>query len=241
MKGKVALITGATRGLGHAIARSYAAEGADIIVSSRKQDACDAVAAELREFGVRAIGIAAHVGKWAGLADFAERAIAAFGRVDILVNNAGIAPTAPRSIDLSEELFDKTVAVDFKGPFRLSALIGEHMKANSGGAIINISSIAAVRPEPSYPVYAGAKAALNALTRSHAIEFGPSVRVNAIMCGPFWTDISAAWREEMDKNAPTAVGRIGRVEEIATTALYLADDRSSFTTGAIIRLDGGIL
>lgn len=241
LDGKVALITGATRGLGYAIAHAYARSGAQIIISSRKQEACDRVAAELRDLGARAIGIAAHVGQWDSLSEFEERAAAAFGRIDVLVNNAGIAPTAPRSIDLTEDLFDKIVAVNFKGPFRLAALVGERMRASGGGSIINVSSIAAIRPEPSYPVYAGAKAALNAMTRSHAFEFGPTVRVNAIMCGPFWTDISAAWREELDKNSPAALGRIGRPEEIASTALYLADDRSSFTTGAIIRLDGGVL
>lgn len=241
LDGKVALITGATRGLGYAIAQAYAREGARIVVASRKQDACDRVAAELRALGTEAKGIAVHVGEWDRLSEFEERAVAAFGRIDVLVNNAGIAPTAPRSVDLTEDLFDKIVAVNFKGPFRLAALVGERMKANGGGSIINVSSIAAIRPEPAYPVYAGAKAALNAMTRSHAFEFGPSVRVNAIMCGPFWTDISAAWREELDENSPSAIGRIGRPEEIASTALYLADDRSSFTTGTIVRLDGGVL
>lgn len=241
LKEKVALVTGATRGLGHAIAHAYAREGARIIVASRKQEACDIVAAELRGQGAEATGLAVHVGEWDSLSDFEERAAAAFGRIDVLVNNAGIAPTAPRSVDLTEDLFDKIVAVNFKGPFRLAALVGERMKANGGGSIINVSSIAAIRPEPAYPVYAGAKAALNAMTRSHAFEFGPSVRVNGIMCGPFWTDISAAWREDLDKNSPAAARRIGRPEEIASTALFLADDRSSFTTGSIIRLDGGVL
>lgn len=241
LEGKVALITGATRGLGRAIAGAYAKEGAKIIIASRKQEACDRVAAELQAQGAQVTGIAAHVGDWDSLAGFEERAAAVFGRIDVLVNNAGIAPTAPRSVDMTEELFDKIVAVNFKGPFRLAALVGERMKAAGGGAIINVTSIAAIRPEPSYPVYAGAKAALNAMTRSHAFEFGPTVRVNAIMCGPFWTDISAGWREELDKNSPAAAGRIGRPDEIASTALYLADDRSSFTTGAIIRLDGGVL
>jgi NAD(P)-dependent dehydrogenase (short-subunit alcohol dehydrogenase family) len=159
----------------------------------------------------------------------------------VLVNNAGIAPTTPRSSDMSEELFDKTVGVNFKGPFRLSALIGERMVAAGSGAIINVSSTAAVNPGPAYPVYAGAKSALNIMTQCHAFEFGPKVRVNAIMCGPFWTDIAKSWREELDRTSASAVKRIGRAEEIATTALYLASDHSSYTTGAIIRLDGGDL
>ena len=241
MAGKVALVTGGSRGLGYEIAKAYAREGADVIVASRKQEACDRVAAELRDIGVRAAGLAAHVGQWSSLPGFVEQAYRAFGRIDVLVNNAGIAPTVPRSVDVEEDLFDKIVAVNFKGPFRISALVGERMKEDRGGSIINVSSIAAVRPEPAYPVYAAAKAALNVITRAHAFEFGPNVRVNAIMCGPFWTDIAAAWREQLDQDSPAALRRIGRPEEIATTALYLADDRSSFTTGTIIRLDGGVL
>ena len=139
---------------------------------------------------------------------------------------------------VSEDLFDKTVGVNFKGPFRLSALVGDRMVQAGSGAIINVSSTAAVHPSATYPVYAGAKAALNIMTQAHAMEFGPKVRVNAIMCGPFWTDIAKSWREAADKNSTAAVRRIGRPEEIATTALYLASDRSSFTTGAVIRLDG---
>ncbi|MBX3482013.1 SDR family NAD(P)-dependent oxidoreductase [Phenylobacterium sp.] len=241
MSGKVALVTGGSRGLGYEIAKAYALEGADVIVASRKQGACEAVAAGLRALGARAVGLPIHVGDWSALEAFVDQAYAAFGRIDVLVNNAGIAPTAPRSVNVEEALFDKIVAVNFKGPFRLSALVGERMVADGGGAIINVSSIAAIRPEPAYPVYAGAKAALNAMTRSQAFEFGPSVRVNAIMCGPFWTDIAASWREELDKNSPSALKRIGRPEEIASTALYLASDRSSFTTGTIVRLDGGVL
>ena len=139
-----------------------------------------------------------------------------------------------------EDLFDKTVGVNFKGPFRLSALMGERMMAAGSGAIINVTSLAATNPSRVYPVYSGAKAALNILTQCHAMEFGPKVRVNAIMCGPFWTDIAKSWREEADKNSKAALRRIGRPEEVATTALYLASDQSSFTTGAIIRLDGGV-
>jgi NAD(P)-dependent dehydrogenase (short-subunit alcohol dehydrogenase family) len=156
----------------------------------------------------------------------------------VLINNAGIAPVAPSSSAVTEELFDKTVGVNFKGPFRLSALIGERMVQAGSGSIINITSTGAVKPSSDYPVYAGAKAALNIITQDHAMEFGPKVRVNAIMCGPFWTDISKSWREEADLNSTAAVKRIGRPEEIATTALYLASDKSSFTTGVIIRLDG---
>ena len=238
MTGKVVLVTGGTRGLGYEMVKAFAQQGADIVVSSRKADACDAVAAEVRAMGRRALAAPCHVGAWDQLPGLVEAAYDAFGKVDVLVNNAGIGPTAPSSSQLSEDLFDKTIAVNFKGPFRLSALIGDRMVKAGSGSIINISSTAAVKPSVAYPIYAGAKAALNIMTQDHALEFGPKVRVNCIMCGPFWTDISKSWREEADRNSVAAVKRIGRPEEIATTALYLASDKSSFTTGTIIRLDG---
>ena len=238
MTGKVVLVTGGSRGLGYEMVKAFAACGADVIVSSRKLEPCEQVAEEVRAMGRRALPVACHVGQWDAIPALVEAGYDAFGKVDVLVNNAGIAPTAPRSSDVTEDLFDKTVGVNFKGPFRLSALIGDRMYAAGSGAIINISSMAAEKPSPTYPVYAGAKAALNIMTRDHALEFGPKVRVNGIQCGPFWTDIAKSWREEADANSPAAVQRIGRPEEIATTALYLASDRSSFTTGAIIRLDG---
>ena len=238
MTGKVVLVTGGSRGLGYEMVKAFASCGADVIVVSRKLEPCEQVAEAVRTMGRRALALSCHVGDWDALPELVDAAYGAFGKVDVLVNNAGIAPVAPRSSEVSQDLFDKTVAVNFKGPFRLSALIGERMVAAGSGVIINISSLAAEKPSPTYPVYAGAKAALNIMTQDHAMEFGPKVRVNAIMCGPFWTDIAKSWREAADKNSPAAVKRIGRPEEIATTALYLASDRSSFTTGAIIRLDG---
>ncbi len=239
MSGKVVLVTGGSRGLGHEMVKAFAASGADVIVSSRKLEPCEEVAEEVRAMGRRALAVACHVGQWEAIPELVEAAYGAFGKVDVLINNAGIAPTATRSSAVTEDLFDKTVGVNFKGPFRLSALIGDRMLEAGSGAIINVSSTGAVTPSAAYPVYAGAKAALNIMTQAHAMEFGPKVRVNAIMCGPFWTDISKSWREEADANSRAAMKRIGRPEEIATTALYLASDRSSFTTGTIIRLDGG--
>ena len=240
LSGKVALVTGGSRGLGHAMAKALAEAGADVVVTSRKAADCDAAAREIEAIGRRALAHGCHVGRWDELPGLVEAAYAAFGKVDILINNAGIAPTAPSSFDITEALFDKTVAVNFKGPFRLSALIGKRMMAAGSGVIINVSSNAAIRPVPAYPVYAAAKAALNAITKAHALEFGPAVRVNTIMCGPFWTDISKSWREQADKDSKAALKRIGRPHEIVTTALYLASDHSSFTTGATIELDGGL-
>ena len=239
MTGKVVLVTGGSRGLGYEMAKAFAAQGADLIIASRKAEACEAVAEEIKAMGRRALAVGCHVGHWQALPGLVEAAYDTFGKVDILINNAGMAPTAPRSSDITEELFDKTVGVNFKGPFRLSALIGDRMVAAGSGSIINISSTAAVKASATYPVYAGSKAALNIMTQAHAFEFGPKVRVNAIMCGPFWTDIAKSWREQADRESKAALRRIGRPEEIATTALYLASDRSSFTTGTIVQLDGG--
>ncbi len=239
--GKVVVITGGSRGLGRAMAHGFAECGASVVVSSRNPDNCNEVVAAIQQKGGRAAAVPCHVDRWQDVEQLVEGAVAAFGRIDVLVNNAGIAPTVPSSLEMSENLFDKIVAVNFKAPFRLSALAAQRMRGTGGGAIINVTSIAAIKPDPAYPVYAGAKAALNALTRSQAMEFGPTIRVNAIMAGPFWTDISKSWREDYDRNAPSAVKRIGRPEEIVSTALYLASPRSTYTTGAIIQLDGGIL
>lgn len=238
--GKAVIVTGASRGLGRAIALGFAKQGADIIVSSRKAEACAEVVAEIEALGRRAVAIPCHVGRWDGLEALIDGAVSAFGRIDTLVNNAGIAPTAESSLATSEELFDKTIAVNTKGPFRLSALAEPHL-AKTRGSIINVTSIGSVRPDPVYPVYAAAKGAMNILTRAQAMEFGPDVRVNAIMAGPFWTDISKGWREEYEQNAPSALKRMGRPEEVVTSALYLASPQSSYVTGTIVRIDGGVI
>jgi NAD(P)-dependent dehydrogenase (short-subunit alcohol dehydrogenase family) len=240
LTGKVAIVTGGSRGLGYEMAKGLAARGADLLVTSRKTADCEAVALEIRSMGRRALAYGCHVGHWNELPGLVDAAYAHFGKVDILVNNAGIAPTAPSALDVTEDLFDKTVAVNFKGPFRLCALVGARMAERGSGVIVNISSTASIRPVPAYPVYAGAKAALNVITKSFAFALGPKVRVNAIMCGPFWTDISKSWREEADKNCPSALRRIGRPHEIVTSLIYLVSDHSSFTTGTILELDGGL-
>ena len=163
----------------------------------------------------------------------------AFGKVDILVNNAGMSPLTPSSNATPEDLFDKVIDVNFKGPFRLTALIGPRMVEGDGGVVLNISSVGAIRPSPAFGPYSGAKAALNALTTAFAIEYAPKVRVNCIMAGPFLTDIANAWTEEAREKSNNSMGRPGRPEEIVTTALYLASPASSFVTGAVVRVDGG--
>ena len=238
LTGKVVLVTGGSRGLGLEMVRAFAKAGADLIISSRKLDACEAVADEVRKLGRRALPFAAHAAKWAEIDLLIEAAYAEFGRIDILVNNAGMSPAVP-SHEVTEQLFDSVVGLNFKGPFRLASQVAHRMNQADGGVIINISSSGALMPLPAVVPYSGAKAALNAMTVSMAREYGPKVRVNTISAGPFLTDISKAWTEEARQHSNNALGRPGRPEEIVTAALYLASPMSSFTTGSIVRVDGG--
>ena len=238
LSGKVALITGGSRGLGVQMVRAFAARGADIIVASRKLDACEAVAEEVRALGRRALAVSVHAAKWDQIDALIEAAYAEFGRIDILVNNAGMSPAVP-SHEVTEQLFDSVVGLNFKGPFRLASQVAHRMRQGEGGVIINVSSSGALMPLPAVIPYSGAKAALNAMTVSMAREYGPKVRVNTISAGPFLTDIANAWTPEAREHANNALGRPGRPEEVVTTALYLASPASSFTTGAIVRVDGG--
>jgi NAD(P)-dependent dehydrogenase (short-subunit alcohol dehydrogenase family) len=238
LSGKVALVTGGSRGLGYQIVKVFAQHGADVIIVSRKLDACEAVAEEMRRAGRCALAISAHVGKWPEIDRMLETAYSRFGRIDILVNNAGMSP-AMASHEVSESLFDSVLNLNFKGPFRLASQVAHRMAEGAGGAIINGSSSGALMPLPAVVPYRGAKAALNAMSVSFAHEYGPKVRVNTISAGPFLTDISKAWTAEAREKANNALGRPGRPEEIATTALYLASSASSYTTGALIRVDGG--
>ena len=240
---KIAVVTGGSRGLGHKIALAYAQQGATVVIASRKQDACTAAAQEIEALtGQRAVGIACHVAHWDQCDALVERVYGEFGRVDVLVNNAGSSPLYPSLVEVSEELFDKTLAINLKGAFRLSTLVGTRMAEGDGGTIINVSSIAAVAPTPVELPYALAKAGLNALTAGLCRAFGPRVRVNAIMPGPFLTDISRAWdMDAFQKRADQAIPlkRAGQPDEIVGAALYLASDASSYTTGSVITVDGG--
>ena len=241
-KGKVALVTGGSRGLGREMTLALAERGANVVIASRKADVCEAVAEEARALGVEALPYACHVGHWEQLGELADAAYERFGKVDILINNAGMSPLYPSLGAISEELFDKVMNVNFKGPFRLSALIGERMAEGDGGSIINISSTASLNPSPTSEPYGAAKAGLNAITRSFAFAYGPKVRVNCIVAGPYLTDISKAWdMEAFEHRAKTslALGRGGQPNEIVGAALYLASDTSSFTTATLIRVDGG--
>ncbi len=236
--GKVILVTGGSRGLGYQMVKAFAARGADVIVASRKIENCEAVAEECRALGRRALPFAAHVGKWAECDALIETAYAEFGRVDILVNNAGMSPPMP-SHEMPESLFDSVMNLNFKGPFRLASQIGKRMADGDGGAIINISSTGALMAVPGIVPYGAAKAALNAMTVSLSREYGPKVRVNTISAGPFLTDIAEAWAPKKREKQPVALGRPGEPGEIVTAALMLASPASSFTTGALLRVDGG--
>jgi NAD(P)-dependent dehydrogenase (short-subunit alcohol dehydrogenase family) len=243
LTGRVALVTGGSRGLGREMALAFAGAGADVVVSSRKLDACEKVAEEIRALGRRALAVAAHAGRWPELEALADQAYTEFGRVDVLVNNAGMSPLFDSLDGLSEELFDKVMALNFKGPFRLASIVGTRMAEGGGGSIINISSTASLRPHWALMPYAAAKSALNVMTEAFAGAFGPSVRVNAIVPGPFLTDISRSW--DMEAFAELAsdfpLRRGGQPHEIVGLALYLASDASSYMTGSVVVLDGGAM
>jgi NAD(P)-dependent dehydrogenase (short-subunit alcohol dehydrogenase family) len=238
---KVVLVTGGSRGLGYQMVRAFAERGADVVITSRKRESCDTVANEVRAIGRKALAYGCHLGHWDEIDGLVEAAYAEYGRVDVLINNAGMSPVTPTSADVSEELFDKIIGVNFKGPFRLASLVGHRMAAAGGGSIINVSSSGALRPIPTAIPYCGAKAALNVITEAFAAEFGAAgVRVNTLSAGPFLTDISKAWAEEARTSSPAALGRPGRPEEVVTTALFLASAHSSFVTSCLARVDGGL-
>jgi NAD(P)-dependent dehydrogenase (short-subunit alcohol dehydrogenase family) len=241
--GKVVVITGGSRGLGHAMALGFAAAGANLVIASRKLDSCEATVKEIRALGSDASAHSMHVGKWDDCNRLADEVYARWGRADVLINNAGLSPLASSSLETSEDLFDKIMAVNLKGPFRLSALFASRMIAGDGGAIINISSTASIRPNPETAPYGAAKAGLNILTVACAKEYGPKVRVNCIICGPFHTDISKGWSrtEDFTRRAREMfpLQRAGEPHEVVGAALYFASPLASFTTGTTLTIDGG--
>jgi NAD(P)-dependent dehydrogenase (short-subunit alcohol dehydrogenase family) len=237
------LITGGSRGLGREMAFAAARCGADVIIASRKYDTCVATAQEITtQTGRAAFPYQVHIGRWDELDGLVEASYERFGKIDVLVNNAGMSPLYDRLTDVSEKLFDAVFNLNLKGPFRLSALVGERMVAAGSGVIINVSTHGSLRPDPSFLPYAASKAGLNAMTEGLALAFGPTVRVNTLMPGPFLTDISAAWDfgETDNPFRRSALQRAGDPAEIIGAALFLMSDASSFTTGSILRVDGGI-
>jgi NAD(P)-dependent dehydrogenase (short-subunit alcohol dehydrogenase family) len=243
LTGRVAVVTGGSRGLGREMILAFAAHGADVVIASRKEDACVELAKEVADTtGRRAIGVGCHVGRWDECTALYERVYDEMGHCEVLVNNAGMSPLYPSLAEVTEELYDKVFGVNLKGPFRLSALFATRMAQENGGSIINVSSVAAVQPSPVELPYGTFKAGLNAMTLGMARAFSPTVRVNCIMPGPFLTDISKAWDlDAFKKNAKVTIPlqRGGEPDEVVGAALYFASDASSYTTGAILKIDGG--
>ncbi len=236
--GKVALVTGGSRGLGYQMVKGLAERGADVIIVSRKLEACEKVAEEVRALGRRALAVSAHVGRWDQCDELIEKAYAEFGRVDILINNAGMSPACP-SHEVTEKLFDAVVNLNFKGPFRLASRIAHRMSEGEGGCIINISSTGALMALPGVVPYGSSKAALNAMTVSLAAEYGPKVRVNTLSAGPFLTEAHSDWTPEVIEQFTNIARRPGDPPEIVPAVLMLASDANRFTTGTTLRVDGG--
>jgi len=231
LTGKVAIVTGGSRGLGRAISEGLARAGADVVVASRKLDACEQAAAEIAEAtGRRTLAHACHVGHWDELEGLADAAYEAFGHVDVLVNNAGMSPLYDDVRNVTEELWEKTVGLNLKGPFRLTALVGSRMFEGDGGSIVNISSMAAYGPPTNSIPYGAAKAGLHSMTKGFASLWQRKVRVNTVAAGPFRTDITKAW-----SYIPEG---IGEPHEVVGAVLYFASDASSYTNGSVLDVTG---
>ncbi|RAI94044.1 SDR family NAD(P)-dependent oxidoreductase [Algoriphagus yeomjeoni] len=244
LDGKVALVTGASKGIGFSIAEIFAAAGAKVVLCSRKQEAVDEMAAKLRAKGYEAIGISCNVGNIEELPNLVEKTIAACGQLDILVNNAATSPVFGPVHETSSEAFDKIMNVNLKAPFELSKLCWPHLRASSNASVINISSIGGISPEHGLGIYSVSKAALISMTKVLAKEWGEAkIRVNVICPGLIETKFSEPlWSNEkimkMVMNQ-LAIKRVGSAQEIGAMALFLASPASSYTTGAVLTADGG--
>lgn len=241
---KVAILTGASKGIGEAMARFMGMAGAKVIVSSRKQDAIDQVVNSLQEQGIEATAIACHVGDAEQRKQLVDKTLEKYGRIDILVNNAATNPVFGGVAQVEEEAFDKIMAVNVKAPFELAKLVRATMKNQKSGSIINISSIGGVSPEPNLGIYSVSKAALISLTKVIAKEWGSyGIRCNVICPGLIKTKFSQAlWSNDAILKHVTEqlpIPRIGTPEEIAGLALFLASDAASYCTGGVYMADGG--
>ncbi len=242
LSGKVAVVTGGSRGIGRAVATGFAAAGADVVIASRKLDNCVAVATQIEEAtSRRALPVETNVSRWGDCDRLVDMVYREFGACHVLVNNAGMSPLYPDLASVTEALYDKTHAVNAKGPFRLAALFGTRMNAGAGGSIINVSTAGSLRPDVGDLPYAMAKAALNAMTIGLAGAWAPRVRVNLVLPGAFDTDITKAWRPEAKARAGVTnpMGRIGQPEDLVALCVFLASEASGYINGAQILADGG--
>jgi dehydrogenase/reductase SDR family protein 4 len=245
LKGKVALVTGGSRGIGRAIALTFADAGASVAISARKLPGLEEVAEEIKAMGGKCLPVASHVAKLEESKNLVETVKAEFGRIDILVNNAGTNPYYGPLIDAEEWAWDATMNVNLKAPFLLSQLVAKIMREQGGGKIINTASVAGLRPS-DLNIYSVTKAALIMLTKIMALEWGQyNIRVNAIAPGIVMTRLSEAlWKEPSvgeEAAKHTALGRLAEPEEMAGAVLYLASDASSYVTGETIAVDAGQL
>jgi NAD(P)-dependent dehydrogenase (short-subunit alcohol dehydrogenase family) len=244
LSGKVALITGASKGIGEQIARYFAQFGAKVVVSSRRQADLDELANDIRQSGGEVTAIEARMGDEAQTKHLFEKTVEVYGGIDILVNNAAANPYYGPTVDCPDSAYDKIMDINVKAPFQLCKLVHPVMKMRGGGSIINISSIAGETPDPGLGIYSVSKAAINMLTKVFAKEWGEDgIRVNAIAPGLIKTKFSQAlWKDEktlahFTKRLPIA--RMGTVEEVASLVLYLASDASGYCTGGVYTVDGG--
>lgn len=244
LSGKVAVVTGASKGIGEAIAKIYGAAGATVVVSSRKKEAVEVVANAIVKNGGKAMAVACHMGNMQDIDHLVKETLSVFGNVDIVVNNAATNPVFGPVVDTDETAFDKIMNVNVKGPFELSKKFYAVMKEKKSGSVINISSIGGLRPEPGLGIYSMSKAALISLTKVMAKEWGSdNIRANVICPGLIKTKFSEAlWNDDkimhtMMKMLP--IKRVGTPEEIAALALYLAADESAYCTGSVFTADGG--
>jgi len=247
MTGKVTIVTGSTKGIGRAMASGFAQAGATVVVSSRKQELCDQVAEEIAaETGATTLGLACHVGEWEAIPGFVDTVADRFGRIDVLVNNAGITPTRMTPSEITLDVWRKIFCVNVEGPLRMVQCVAPIMRANGGGSIVNIASMAAYSGGTVVCAYGASKAALVNLTKSQAQELiGWNIRVNVLSPGPFLSEMV----EGAERNAPgfkdliasgDLMQRIADPEEIVGPVLYLASDASSFVTGDDISVSGGM-
>jgi NAD(P)-dependent dehydrogenase (short-subunit alcohol dehydrogenase family) len=246
LTGKIAVVTGASRGIGLAIAEAFASSGASVVLSSRKQEALEQAVEKIRAAGGRALPVAAHTGDPEAVSQLAEETIRAYGGIDILVNNAGTNPHFGPILSVDEAQWDKTLDINLKGYFRVTKACVESMRLRGGGKIINVASVNGLQAQPGLGVYSVSKAGVLMLTRVLALELAPDhIQVNAIAPGLVKTAFSRAlWDtpqifQEAMRNIPQQ--RVAQPEEITGIALYLASEASSFTTGATFIVDGGQL